>query len=110
MRYAIVENGIVINMAEANAPLAANWIQSETAAIGDLCADGVFTKLLPDTSAAAAGIRSERDNLLAQTDWTQGKDISDAVSSVWATYRQALRDIPQQAGFPTTITWPVKPE
>ena len=54
-------------------------------------------------------IRSERNKLLADTDWTQIDD-SPVNKEDWATYRQALRDIPQQDGFPTTIVWPVKPE
>jgi len=49
-----------------------------------------------------------RDDLLAKTDWSQGKDIADAVSASWVTYRQALRDVPAQAGFPWNIEWPVK--
>ena len=44
MRYAVIENGVVVNVALADAPLAANWIQSDTAAIGDLYADGAFAK------------------------------------------------------------------
>jgi len=53
--------------------------------------------------------RTQRDALLAESDWTQ---VSDAPVNhqAWADYRQALRDLPQQAGFPTEITWPVKPE
>lgn len=51
-----------------------------------------------------------RDMLLKNSDWTQAKDIPDAVSSKYATYRQALRDVPQQSGFPQNIVWPVKPE
>lgn len=56
-----------------------------------------------------AETRTERNRLLSESDWTQ---ISDATvdKAAWATYRQALRDLPQQAGFPTTINWPVKPE
>ena len=56
----------------------------------------------------AASNRSTRDNLLSQSDWTQ---VSDAPvdATVWATYRQALRDITDQAGFPNDINWPVKP-
>jgi len=54
--------------------------------------------------------RLQRDQLLAATDWTQAKDIPDAVSSKYAAYRQALRDVPQQSGFPQNIVWPVKPE
>lgn len=58
----------------------------------------------------AREIRFARDALLSSTDWTQAKDISDAISAKWAPYRQALRDVPQQAGFPNNIQWPVKPE
>ena len=53
-------------------------------------------------------VRAERDRLLAASDWTQ---VSDAPvdQAAWATYRQALRDVPQQAGFPDNITWPEVP-
>lgn len=44
MNYAIVENGVVVNIAVADQALASNWIQSDTAAIGDLYSNGVFTK------------------------------------------------------------------
>ena len=52
--------------------------------------------------------RTQRDALLGDSDWTQ---VSDAPVNhqAWADYRQALRDLPQQAGFPTEITWPQKP-
>ena len=56
----------------------------------------------------AKNVRQQRDDLLAKTDWSQGKDIADAVSSSWVTYRQALRDVPAQAGFPWNVEWPVK--
>lgn len=54
-------------------------------------------------------IRTERNRLLTQSDWTQLPDAGTD-SAAWATYRQALRDIPQQAGFPDRVTWPTKPE
>jgi len=53
--------------------------------------------------------RTQRDALLSQSDWTQVPD-APVDQAAWAEYRQALRDIPQQAGFPTDITWPTKPE
>ena len=56
----------------------------------------------------AANARNQRDTLLTQTDWTQVAD-APVDKAAWAAYRQALRDVPQQIGFPTTITWPVKP-
>lgn len=43
MQYAIIENGTVTNMAVADIPLAANWIETDTAGIGWTYADGVFT-------------------------------------------------------------------
>lgn len=57
----------------------------------------------------AAGVRFERDSLLVQSDWTQGKDIPDNVSGPWAVYRQSLRDVPNQADFPWVVVWPQKP-
>ena len=54
-------------------------------------------------------VRADRDRRLAESDWTQGKDIPDSISTPWATYRQALRDLPDQEGFPWTVTWPEKP-
>jgi hypothetical protein len=60
--------------------------------------------------AQADQVRSERNQKLSQSDWTQGKDIADDVSTAWATYRQALRDITLQAGFPHDVTWPDQPE
>lgn len=54
-------------------------------------------------------IRAQRNFLLAASDWTQGKDIPTTISEPWATYRQQLRDITDQPGFPDTVTWPDKP-
>ena len=57
---------------------------------------------------AAAEVRTERDAKLTQSDWTQVAD-APVDKAAWATYRQALRDIPSQAGFPNEVTWPVEP-
>ena len=54
-------------------------------------------------------VRANRDALLAESDWTQVADAPvDDVA--WAGYRQELRDIPQQDGFPHDVIWPAKPE
>jgi hypothetical protein len=58
---------------------------------------------------AAEAVRKERDGLLDASDWTQMPDYSSATKESWATYRQALRDIPDQTGFPNEVTWPVAP-
>lgn len=57
---------------------------------------------------AAAEIRKERDAKLTESDWTQVAD-APVDKTTWVTYRQALRDIPSQAGFPNEVTWPVEP-
>tara|TARA_R110000803_G_scaffold40925_3_gene88174 strand:+ start:1089 stop:1370 length:282 start_codon:yes stop_codon:yes gene_type:complete len=56
----------------------------------------------------AEKIRKERDQKLVESDWTQVLD-AQVDQAVWATYRQALRDVPAQAGFPNTIDWPTEP-
>jgi len=61
------------------------------------------------TEQKADFIRSERDDLLKQSDWTQVAD-APVDAHAWATYRQALRDVPQQPGFPEEIDWPEAPE
>ena len=53
-------------------------------------------------------MRATRNELLAQCDWTQLAD-SPVDKTAWATYRQSLRDLPTQTGFPDDITWPTKP-
>jgi hypothetical protein len=53
-------------------------------------------------------VRTTRDEKLKESDWTQVED-APVDKTVWATYRQALRDITAQSGFPWTITWPTQP-
>jgi hypothetical protein len=59
-------------------------------------------------AAQAKSVRQTRNDKLTQSDWTQLADSTVDTAS-WATYRQALRDITTQAGFPWTITWPDAP-
>ena len=56
----------------------------------------------------AKSVRTSRTEKLKDCDWTQIAD-STADKAAWATYRQALRDITAQSGFPWTITWPESP-
>lgn len=58
---------------------------------------------------AASSIRSERDEKLTSCDWTQVID-APVDQEAWSVYRQALRDIPAQEGFPNTVNWPTEPE
>ena len=66
-------------------------------------------RYVPTTEEKAARQREKRNSELKLSDWTQ---LSDAPvdQSAWATYRQSLRDVPSQAGFPDNVTWPTKPE
>jgi hypothetical protein len=61
-----------------------------------------------EDAAKAGQMRSYRNSLLAQSDWTQVAD-APVDKAVWATHRQALRDITAQQGFPWTVTWPEAP-
>jgi hypothetical protein len=57
----------------------------------------------------AKDAREKRNLLLKESDWTQLSDVVLSNKTAWATYRQYLRDITNQAGFPNSINWPVAP-
>ena len=65
-------------------------------------------------AALAAEVRADRDDRLAEVDAVAGNALRWAAldadtQAAWATYRQALLDVPQQAGFPNIVAWPTKP-
>ena len=62
--------------------------------------------------AAVESARAKRDRLLAESDWVtiRATDTGDPVPTEWQTYRQALRDITEQSGFPDNVEWPQEPE
>lgn len=62
----------------------------------------------PDLDQLSANVRSKRNQLLADSDWTQIPD-APVDQAAWKLYRQELRDVTNQSGFPTTVVWPVKP-
>ncbi len=57
-------------------------------------------------------IRAQRNSLLTLCDWTQLPDapLTAEQKQTWVEYRQALRDVPEQAGFPENVVWPSTPE
>lgn len=55
----------------------------------------------------ANSVRQERNRLISESDWTQLPD-SPVDKEAWAAYRQELRDVPTQAGFPWNVEWPAK--
>lgn len=72
--------------------------------LADMDADG---KAAVDAAHAKA-VRDDRTKRLADSDWTQLPD-APVDSAAWAAYRQALRDITAQPGFPFDIQWPAPP-
>ena len=104
------------------------WTDSaEQAALEGLtqtCADGGLVKAYDDqyylsgeapeipAEILAQKIRDNRSRLLRESDWTQAADapFNTEEKAAWAMYRQALRDVPEQDGFPDNVVWPDKPE
>ena len=72
--------------------------------VSDLDADGIALK----DEEQAKSVRATRNSLIAECDWTQVED-SPVDKAAWATYRQELRDLTLQAGFPFDVTYPTKP-
>jgi hypothetical protein len=56
----------------------------------------------------AKSVRTSRNEKLKDSDWTQVAD-APVDQAAWATYRQALRDVTTQAGFPWAVDWPEQP-
>jgi hypothetical protein len=118
-KYAQVENGIVVNISVCEADLAAErgliLATADTEIGGTYDGSAFARKVVTDNRTDAQkenDARSERDGWLKYCDWTVMPDspLSDSDKTAWQTYRQALRDVPAQAGFPDNITWPTKPE
>jgi hypothetical protein len=72
--------------------------------VAEMDADAIAAK----NTEQAKAMREQRGEKLKDSDWTQVADAS-VDKAVWATYRQALRDITTQSGFPWEITWPDAP-
>ena len=64
----------------------------------------------PDHVLAESQAKTARNRLLTGSDWTQLPDVPLATKEAWATYRQALRDITAQPGYPFNIIWPQAPQ
>jgi hypothetical protein len=79
-----------------------------------------FTAYVAPTQAeldasTAEQVRGERDARLMDVDAVAGNTLrwaalTSAEQAIWAVYRQALLDVPQQEGFPSEVTWPVAPQ
>ena len=67
-----------------------------------------YVELPVDPNQISIEVRQKRNSLLQQSDWTQVAD-APVDQAAWATYRQALRDVTEQEGFPEAVVWPVAP-
>lgn len=72
--------------------------------VADMNAEAIAAK----DAEQAKSVREDRNKRLAETDWTQLTD-APVNSAAWGTYRQNLRNITEQSGFPWEVTWPTKP-
>lgn len=88
-----------------------NGAEQTQEALGPLPQGASLTAPPPTTAELWAQVRAQRDGLLNQSDWTQSPDspLTAAQKTAWAVYRQALRDITQQAD-PAAVVWPVDPD
>ena len=88
----------------------ADYVDEEGATVTKASQEEAYTARKNEEAATA--VRAERDKLIASCDWMAIKafEAGTTVSAEWATYRQALRDVSAQAGFPLDVTYPTKPE
>ena len=99
---------------EMNVPDGYSWVEGEADSRTHIVSDGLVVKksqsIIDDMENArlARYARGERDKRLQSSDWTQVPD-APVDQAAWQVYRQALRDITEQEGFPLDITWPVPP-
>lgn len=95
MNYVKLDNGIIV---QTNGELLTHSTPYELPPM-----------LSPTVEVLSAIVVRDRNSLLQQSDWTQLPDVPLATKEAWAVYRQALRDITQQPGYPTEVNWPVAP-
>ena len=110
----VVSNGVTQDAKD-------NWVQAWSVVdmFADTTEDGVTTTKAEheaayqsrlDTSAAAS-VRTQRDQLLADCDWVtiRARELGQSIPEDWYTYRGDLRQVPEQSGFPHDVTFPEKP-
>lgn len=113
MKYAIIKDGKVVNIAAATPEFAASqgWVDCpDEVGIGWSFDGGVLSPPQRDINSEWNAVRSRRNALLLASDWTQNADTPQLVKDKWSSYRQTLRDIPQTFTDPAEVIWPTQPE
>lgn len=120
MEYVKIVDDVVVASAVCPTPPGDDWAEmpgwSELAAqrppLGDWqykMSAATWVPIAKSEQQTADEARAERNARLAASDWTQLPDVPEATRSAWAGYRQALRDITSQPGFPMFVNWPETP-
>jgi hypothetical protein len=117
---ALVDGFTLVEVSADMAPSYDQRTQNVTRLTQPILRDGVWVltwvieektaeQLATDTAEMAHSVRKDRMFRLFNSDWTQVAD-APVDKFAWATYRQALRDITAQSGFPWEVTWPTAPQ
>ena len=104
------ENETLGTILQMYAPIP-QWLEVEQKTQAPEVSSGSLTYTPPTAPEPVQANRHRRNILLTHTDWTQMPDapLSEAQRAAWVAYRQELRDVPTQPGFPDQIIWPVAP-
>ena len=113
-KKALILNGIIVDVVDAEFPVHEDftWVNCNDdvkAYSYTYNADtGAFS---PPAAPSMDGVRRVRNSLLRVCDWTQATDspLSGSKKTEWATYRQALRDVPANTSDTTKVNWPTEP-
>jgi hypothetical protein len=111
--YAIVESEIVQNVVLASPEYAASrgWVALPKGAGIGWTFNGSAWSPPAAPAVSAEAVRADRTQRLTATDWVVLRAVENGspVPGNWIAYRQALRDITKQPGFPGSVSWPVAP-
>lgn len=130
MKYTIIKDGRIYAVAQGDAlslaeaysgcqiiegefqPTEYSWANGGIAHTPQIKLDMRTYQPTPEELHAQADseARTFRDSLLTRSDWTQLPDVPSETKEAWAAYRQALRDITKQTGYPYEINWPTVPK
>lgn len=130
MKHTIIKDGLIYAVAQGDAlslseaypgcqivkgefqPTEYSWVNGGIAHTPQIKLDMRTYQPTPEElrEQADSEARTLRATLLARSDWTQLPDVPPGTKEAWAAYRQALRDITEQTGYPYEINWPTVPK
>ena len=102
------ENGTILIVSKAGVESIASWKHKTVKQPSDSAINAITDKTILDEDNMKI-LRMERNNKLAETDWTQSRDVTLSNDADWKTYRQALRDITKDYTSLDDVVWPEKP-